>query len=673
MKKYIFIILLTFSSITLNAQWQLMSGPYGGNTSCILTVGSYVLAGTKNNGIFLSTNNGGSWTPANNGLTSANIYMLAYYDSVIYTATYTGVYTSSDYGSSWTRKGTLMRNFSCFFFIDSTIYVGDRYDGIYKTTKNDTSWMKVNHGIGDTCVNTITRAGNYLYAGTTHGGVFRSSDHGASWNAINNGITQYYINSLFYDGTTMYAGASCGKLFTSADLGDTWIQANNGLSGNAMTFAMNGSYVYAATWNTGVYRTNNHGASWTTAINGLTNGWITGLTLNNSSIFVSTEGDGVFFSNNSGNSWAQVNNGLVGTDIFDLEKIGDRIIAVSVVDNLFISDNDGASWEDKDITSQYISHGDLFDLAVADSMLYLGRSTSLLSSADSGNSWSEISTIPLSHVILINDTDILLGTHNQGVQLSHDQGATWTILNPGMLSFNNVSALFVFGNKILDVTGNYEGIYSSDDYGLTWHYCGMTGTITTSMVVHKDKLFAGVMGYGIFVSQDTGEIWQNVFAGQSIGAMASNDTVIIASRYNNNDLLVSADDGYTWYPVDNDSLKLPISVLKIYGSFVYAATYGRGIWRRPLADLLSNIIVSVPENVSDQRISIFPNPANSQISIETNRNTMIEILNINGQIIKSCLIPEGRTALDISEYSKGMYFIKATTDEGTIVEKFIKQ
>jgi len=80
------------------------------------------------------------------------------------------------------------------------------------------------------------------------------------------------------------------------------------------------------------------------------------------------------------------------------------------------------------------------------------------------------------------------------------------------------------------------------------------------------------------------------------------------------------------------------------------------------------------QNVS---ITVFPNPASDNITIETLWKSVcqrqIEILNIHGQSIKSINAKENHITIDISDFSSGVYIIKAKTDEGIAIRKFVKE
>ena len=63
--------------------------------------GSNIFAGTDG-GVYLSTNNGTSWTAENTGLGNQSVSSLAMSGSNIFAGTYGGVFLSTNNGTSWT-------------------------------------------------------------------------------------------------------------------------------------------------------------------------------------------------------------------------------------------------------------------------------------------------------------------------------------------------------------------------------------------------------------------------------------------------------------------------------------------------------------------------------------------------------------------------------------------
>ncbi|OFX46742.1 MAG: hypothetical protein A2046_01160, partial [Bacteroidetes bacterium GWA2_30_7] len=93
------------------------------------------------------------------------------------------------------------------------------------------------------------------------------------------------------------------------------------------------------------------------------------------------------------------------------------------------------------------------------------------------------------------------------------------------------------------------------------------------------------------------------------------------------------------------------------------------------------LYVGISDVISENTISVYPNPANSHIIITGLNKGTIEIINIQGQIVKTLStlelsaaeISNTKTTIDISKLSSGFYTIKIKTDNGIIEKKLIKQ
>ena len=84
---------------------------------------------------------------------------------------------------------------------------------------------------------------------------------------------------------------------------------------------------------------------------------------------------------------------------------------------------------------------------------------------------------------------------------------------------------------------------------------------------------------------------------------------------------------------------------------------------------------STTENFSGN-ISIFPNPANNNITIETPSLTdvsTVSIYNISGQLIPQQMIGLNNYNLDISKLAEGLYIVKVCTAKNIWVNKFEKE
>jgi len=74
---------------------------------------------------------------------------------------------------------------------------------------------------------------------------------------------------------------------------------------------------------------------------------------------------------------------------------------------------------------------------------------------------------------------------------------------------------------------------------------------------------------------------------------------------------------------------------------------------------------------SEAKLSIYPNPVSNQLFIQTEiLEYQISVYNELGQKIR---FTSDRNSINVTNFSKGLYFIKINTNDGTIVKKFIKE
>jgi len=83
-------------------------------------------------------------------------------------------------------------------------------------------------------------------------------------------------------------------------------------------------------------------------------------------------------------------------------------------------------------------------------------------------------------------------------------------------------------------------------------------------------------------------------------------------------------------------------------------------------------VVSV--NELETSFTILPNPANDKIKVSsTTPYHTLEIVNFLGQTVITLSENTTNSEIDISNLSNGLYFVRISTNNGTVVNKFIKQ
>ena len=86
------------------------------------------------------------------------------------------------------------------------------------------------------------------------------------------------------------------------------------------------------------------------------------------------------------------------------------------------------------------------------------------------------------------------------------------------------------------------------------------------------------------------------------------------------------------------------------------------------------LITNVPSLLNKNNgLTVYPNPANNNLTIETTEKATIEILNIQGQIIIQQTVQQGKTDIDISGLAKGVYILRLCSNDKTEVARIVKE
>jgi photosystem II stability/assembly factor-like uncharacterized protein len=251
-------ILFSFAQWSV-AQWVRTSGPGGGVINTLAVSGINVFAGTDGSGVFLSTNNGKSWTLVNSGLPlHADVDALVVSGTNLFAGIGSGIFLSTNDVKSWIAASRLPRgSCHCLAAIGKNLFAGTSWGGggIFLSTDNGKSWRTVNFGPSErTYVECFVAIGKNLFAGTS-AGVFVSKDSGVSWTAANSGLPEEtWISCLAVSGTDLFVGTSDG-VFISTNNDAIWKPINPELGDtDVQCLAVSGKNIYVGISNLGVWR-----------------------------------------------------------------------------------------------------------------------------------------------------------------------------------------------------------------------------------------------------------------------------------------------------------------------------------------------------------------------------------------------------------------------------------
>ena len=316
--------------------WTKVANALSGNqVNAIASNGTVLLAGTSFAGVFRSMDQGSSWTAVNNGFSASFINALLFYDNRLFAATQgLGLYVSPDGGTTWTPSGAGMTtpNVQSLAASGSTLYAGSDV-GVYVSTDTAKSWIPINSGLllpifG---VNMLGMYDSTLFAGT-EGGLYRSTNSGTNWAATNNAFLHSAVYSLAQNDSGIYAGCTFG-VYRSTDKGGNWTAFNTGMPvGNTMPlniFALTAdAFAVCAGTDSGVYVRSTGASAWNRPPLGLSNGLASAAMLVQGVILVATQ-NSVFRSTDHGNSWTDVGAGLPGATIWAFAQNSTTLIAAT--------------------------------------------------------------------------------------------------------------------------------------------------------------------------------------------------------------------------------------------------------------------------------------------------------------------------------------------------------
>lgn len=277
----------------------------------------YSLAATRKDvivytadGIFVTRNRGAYWNTTNGGgLNGATLSrMLAIGDTLIGGMMYGGIFLSSDEGNTWTRIDTIAdlkwSSVSALLAMHDTLYAGTS-GGVYMSPDLGASWPLLSTGLSG--VKCLAQSHGALYAGTVANGVMRSSDGGHRWTHVNTGIDQSSISGIIgHNGLIMAAAAD--STYRSSNDGMDWETVVDTVSHDSWPRP----YLYAISskvWLSGYYLnriTIDDGLHWSPLDSSLQAFWILGITTDGSQWYAATGGV-VYRSSNGGDHWTPMN------------------------------------------------------------------------------------------------------------------------------------------------------------------------------------------------------------------------------------------------------------------------------------------------------------------------------------------------------------------------------
>ena len=596
--------------------------------------GSNLFVGTDS-GVYLSTKDGQSWTPKNNGLTNRNVLTLKLNGNDLFAGTGgSGVFRSADNGQSWAEANVGLpagARVTAFEVSGSNLFAGTEGGGVFRSTNNGQSWTAVNNGLTNLRVTSFAAppvaSGSNLFVATDGGGIFRSTNNGQNWTPVNDGLTNRNVKTLKVSGNNLFAGTEGGGAYFSSDDGKNWTAVNTGLPEGASVaaFEVRENDLFTAA-NGAVYLSTNNGQSWTAANAGLANRNVTALVVSRNNLLVGTGGAGVYLSTSSNQNWSAINSNLaqIGSNgaINTVLSSGEDLYLGTLGSGVFRSADEGQHWvaasaglpPNSNIQSIIRSADGALFAATFESGVYR--------SDDQGQSWTEARTgLPqLSgsgryvavNSLLAKGTALFAATDGPGIYRSLDQGQSWSPSLPGL----KVITLALQGGTLYAGTDG-DGVFISANDGQSWtsSKTGLTALDVRAFGFNDSNIFAGTVSGGIFRSSDGGQNWtalkgdlpQNL----SVFSFAASGKKLFAGTIYG--VFLSENKGESWQQINAGLLDIYVASLAVKGINLIAGTRTGGVFSSliPSSGVAPNPEVIAPKSCT---LNIVAQPSSQTIA-----------------------------------------------------------
>lgn len=642
----LFWIALAASSIAIAQPfWERLPAPNAtGWVQCIdedVVGGKLYVGMSTGGGIYVSTDNGATWSLKANGLTPNQIiFDIEVDNSGVAYAVGTKIFKSTNGGDLWEELANSVSGMTNLHITSGgTIFAGHETavgNGISRSTDGGTTWEFARTGLPTIIVgpatyyrsvSSITSDGSgNLYAtvnggnASTEAGVYKSTDNGGSWTRMSSGLlANINVKSVIYSPNGMLYVGVRNRVYKSIDGGTTWVQGDSipiASSSLIRHLVVNSSNQVFASTSVGTFRAAKGGIGWTSISNPVS--YANDFLVTGSNAYLSCSNDiwgtngGIHQSTDEGATWNGINMGLNNTLTFAL-KVGSSGAIFNGLGGgrVEYSYDNGATF-----TRAYLSYSGPFALAGLAAFEENGAGTivgatgeGLHTSTDHGVTWVKTSTQTGNRALTLDLSGNFIAANDGGVFKSTDNGQTWNSLGGG----GGYSVFLTTTGTILSGTYN-SGINRRTNGGTTWTNSGTTlfGNITIGTFVQlpNGNIFVHTL-FGMYKSTDDGESW-SAQGGTPIGEQyrklaSAGGTLLLGTP---GGLYKSTDGGGSWTNHKDGLLYTILDHLSVGPDGRVYGAGGAGIYRTkdPITTGVEQLSEVLPTKY--ELMQNYPNPFN---------------------------------------------------------------
>lgn len=535
----LFLVTLLFAGglRSSHAQWKDVKGIEGGKVSRFVKAGNTILAVGQFSGVYSSTDFGSSWTW--NGNSGFPRYWRGWLDfsangNRVYVTDGTTLLGSTDFGLGWkVVPGLPKYSPTAVFVSDSAVYVS--LGLTIGRTADDFKSMTVSDSIPGV-VNSISGSDHLLFASDDNT-IYASVNKGKSWTSITDSSNNMGIVLRVVAKDSAILARTSQGVFRSVNAGQDWYRVNE--FSIVTDLWIDSDHWYAASG--GVWRSSDNGVSWIRSgdvsisfpYGTLTYNNMWAVLASNGTVLCSPGGAGIFKSIDNGSTWSMSNSGFNVPEVRSIAVTGDSAFVIVPGLGVLRTFDRGATWQN-DINGMVDTR--FFSIAASNDVVFVGTRTVVSVSLDAGKTWATCTNAP------------------NGVVFC--------------MSFNGKTLYAAFSNDF-----GFVQMYRTSDRGQSWTPLGINGLPTgvqvwVSAIAFTDSsIYVGLLNEGAFVTRDGGTNWESLNAGltdihhshASIYDLVTDGSNLFAAA--NEYVYMSSDRGVHWkdigivhvYPLPTDS------------------------------------------------------------------------------------------------------------------------
>lgn len=565
-------------------------------------------------GMLKSTDQGGSWTPINEGLLNTTVSLLALGNpsgSTLYAASTSGegTYKSTDYGSTWVNvtAGGITHPWADELVVSptnpNTIWQVADVGEVFVSTNSGSTWTKTidPYGAGFRA-GTVSAAAiapsdpDVVYTLKSGFGIFKSPNGGQGWDFLHQSEVDYTYSlavhpsnpDIVYSGYSPKPFQDWAMVRRSTDGGLSWstvlsVTHSSGITSVAID-PQNPNTVYSASTgrsNEGggqVYRSADSGDHWTqlnphfTMLTVWGQPQLTGDPAQPSTAYAATWLGGTWKTTDAGQNWALLDGAPQSSTALSLDPADPGVVyaADRTAPRVWKSADAGETWS---VVADFASTGAFLvnRVLAAPGAVYAStfgpgiHDGKLFRSTNGGAAWEDITNgLPRSVLDIAVDPSnaqvIVVTTHIHGAYKSTNGGATWSEL----LNFPDI--------------GGYD-IELDPKAPMVIYAAGLGATTVPDWVLPGGYTFTD--SAGVYRSKDGGATWSQLLETtnecRAIRIHPANPNLLFASALSDG-FFVSADGGSTWSNPTAGLDSLNLTSAWVAGNKIYAGTQGFGVY-----------------------------------------------------------------------------------------------